>query len=61
MIETFIKIAVMQLVVVMLPGPDFALILKNTLLHHKKRALLTAFGIALGMTTVAAICVSSVN
>ncbi|MBI2707446.1 MAG: LysE family transporter [Proteobacteria bacterium] len=31
------------------PGPDFAIVVKNSLVYSRKTALLTAFGIALGI------------
>jgi threonine/homoserine/homoserine lactone efflux protein len=49
MIEILLLVGTIQLIGVISPGPDFALILRNSIMHHKSAALWSAFGIALGV------------
>jgi RhtB (resistance to homoserine/threonine) family protein len=45
----FFTIAVVGLLAVMSPGPDFIMVTRNSLLYSKKVGLATAFGIAVGI------------
>lgn len=45
----FITIAVIHLLAVMSPGPDFAMIMRNSLVYSKKVGLYSAVGLALGI------------
>ena len=45
----FLSIAVIHLFAVMSPGPDFALIVKQSLSHGRKTALATSIGIGTGI------------
>ncbi len=46
----FLTVAIVHLLAVMSPGPDFAVVTKNSVLYSRKIALLTALGVALGIT-----------
>lgn len=48
-LSSIIGIAALVMVAVISPGPDFALIVRNSLIYSRKTALLTALGIALGI------------
>lgn len=41
----FFSIGLIMLVSVMLPGPDFALVTKNTILHSRRAGLFTSLGV----------------
>jgi RhtB (resistance to homoserine/threonine) family protein len=45
----FLKIAVIYVVLLVTPGPDFTLVIRNTLANSKKIGLYTAFGSAAGI------------
>lgn len=46
MLTQFITIGTLVLFSVMLPGPDFAIVTKNTISHSRRAGLFTALGIA---------------
>lgn len=46
MLTQFFTIGILMLFSAMLPGPDFALVTKNTLLHSRRAGLFTTLGIA---------------
>jgi threonine/homoserine/homoserine lactone efflux protein len=46
-----------QIIALISPGPDFALILRNALLYTRRDSLLTSLGIALGILVHASYCV----
>jgi RhtB (resistance to homoserine/threonine) family protein len=46
MLPQFFSIGIIILLGAMLPGPDFAIVVKNTLLHSRRSGLFTALGIA---------------
>ena len=46
----FTTVAVAHLLAVMSPGPDFAVVTKNSLSHSRKAGIYTALGIALGLS-----------
>ncbi|MBA4749353.1 MAG: LysE family transporter [Alphaproteobacteria bacterium] len=48
-IDDFLKITVIYVVVLVTPGPDFTLVIRNTLTNNKKMGLYTAFGSATGI------------
>lgn len=45
----FITVAVIHLLAVMSPGPDFAVISKNSLVYSRKTGIFTAVGLGLGI------------
>lgn len=45
MLTELITIGLLMLFSVMLPGPDFAIVVKNTLVHSRRSGLFTALGI----------------
>lgn len=45
MVSLFFTIGFLMLFAVMLPGPDFALVTKNTLLHSRRAGVFTTLGI----------------
>ena len=47
--ETFILVALVHAVAVASPGPDFAIVLRHSLLHGRTAALYTSIGIGLGI------------
>lgn len=46
MLAQFFSIGLLMLFSAMLPGPDFALVTKNTLLHSRQTGFFTVFGIS---------------
>ncbi|OJW47792.1 MAG: hypothetical protein BGO67_09095 [Alphaproteobacteria bacterium 41-28] len=48
-LPSLISLAGLNLVALISPGPDFAVIVRNSLVYSRKTAFLTAFGIALGI------------
>lgn len=46
----FVTVAIVHLFAVMSPGPDFAVVTKNSLMHSRKIGTYTALGIALGIS-----------
>ena len=46
---TILSLTCLQIVGAVSPGPDFAVVLRNSLLYSRKTALFTALGIALGI------------
>jgi RhtB (resistance to homoserine/threonine) family protein len=45
-----VSLGIIQLIAVMSPGPDFAIVVRNSLVYSRKSACLTAIGIAAGVT-----------
>lgn len=45
----FLTVATIHMLAVMSPGPDFALVLKNSLTDSRKKGIYTAFGLAAGI------------
>ena len=45
----FITIAIVHLLAVMSPGPDFAIVTRNSLIYSRKIAIFTSLGVALGI------------
>jgi RhtB (resistance to homoserine/threonine) family protein len=45
MLEQFFTIGILMLLSAMLPGPDFALVTKNTILHSRRAGLFTSLGV----------------
>ncbi|MEM9244045.1 MAG: LysE family transporter [Pseudomonadota bacterium] len=54
--SVFINIAIIQFLALMLPGPDFALVVRNALCLSRRTAFFTALGLAFGMATTALLC-----
>ena len=50
-LPSLLSVSGIMLVALISPGPDFAVVVKNSLLYSRKTALLTALGIALGVLT----------
>ncbi len=48
-IEQFFLIAAVHLIAVASPGPDFAIILKQSIRYDRRTAIFTSFGIAMGI------------
>jgi RhtB (resistance to homoserine/threonine) family protein len=48
-LPTLLTLSGLMLVSLISPGPDFAVIVRNSLIYSRKTALLTALGIALGI------------
>ncbi len=48
-VEQFFLIAVVHLLAVASPGPDFAIILKQSIRYDRRTAIITSFGIATGI------------
>ena len=48
-LPSILSLAGLNIVALISPGPDFAVVVKNSLIYSRKTALLTAFGIALGI------------
>jgi len=48
-LPSILSIALLVMVAVISPGPDFAIVVKNSLIYSRKTALLTALGVALGI------------
>lgn len=48
-LPSILSVAALVMISVISPGPDFAIVVKNSLVYSRKTALLTAFGIALGI------------
>lgn len=46
MLTQFFTIGILLLLTAMLPGPDFAIVTKNTLVHSRRAGLLTSLGVA---------------
>lgn len=49
-ITQLITVAAVHLLAVISPGPDFAIVARNSLVHSRKIALYTALGVALGIS-----------
>ncbi len=48
-LPSLFSVAGLVMISLISPGPDFAIVVKNSLVYSRKTALLTAFGIALGI------------
>jgi len=48
-LPSILGLAGLNMIALISPGPDFAVIVKNSLIYSRKTALLTALGIALGI------------
>ncbi len=48
-ITSFITIAVIHLLAVMSPGPDFAMVTRNSIIYSRKVGIYTSLGIAVGI------------
>ncbi len=48
-LPSLLSMAGLVMISLISPGPDFAIVVKNSLVYSRKTALLTAFGIALGI------------
>ena len=57
MLSMLLLFLVTSLLFALLPGPDFALILRTSLIHGKRQALSTSLGIACGLCVHTALSV----
>ncbi|OGT37779.1 MAG: lysine transporter LysE [Gammaproteobacteria bacterium RIFCSPHIGHO2_12_FULL_37_14] len=57
MLASFLSIGLLMLMAVMLPGPDFALVIKNTILHNRRAGIFTSFGIGLAVIVHMTYCI----
>lgn len=57
MITQLISLGLLMLFSVMLPGPDFALVAKNTLLHSRKSGIFTTIGITSAVLVHLSYCI----
>ena len=48
-LPSIVSLTVIQLLGVMSPGPDFAVVVRNSLVHNRKIGVLTAVGVSLGI------------
>lgn len=55
--QEFLTVAFLQFLVLISPGPDFALVLKNAILYPRRIALYTALGVAIGICVHTAYCI----
>ena len=58
--QTF-TVATLSLLSAMLPGPDFALVIKNTISHSRRAGFFTAFGIASAVMIHLTYCVLGIG
>jgi len=57
----FFTIAVIHLLAVASPGPDFAVVTKNSLLHSRKIGIYTALGVACGIMVHVSYCLLGIG
>lgn len=57
MITQFFSLGLIVLLGAMLPGPDFAIVTKNTLLHSRRSGLWTTFGVSCAILVHMSYCV----
>jgi RhtB (resistance to homoserine/threonine) family protein len=48
-LPSIISLTCLQLVALISPGPDFAVVVRNSLIYSRKTTMITAFGVALGV------------
>lgn len=48
-LPSILSVVTMQIIALISPGPDFAVVVRNSLIHSRSLALLTALGIACGV------------
>ena len=53
----FLTIAIIHLLAMASPGPDFAIVLKNSVVHGRRAGIATSIGIGLGIAVHVAYCV----
>lgn len=53
----FLLVALLQFLALVAPGPDFATLVKNSLLYDKRTAVYTALGISLGIVVHVTYCI----
>jgi threonine/homoserine/homoserine lactone efflux protein len=57
MLTQFFTIGLLMLLSAMLPGPDFALVTKNSILHSRRAGLFTSLGIGSAILVHITYCV----
>jgi len=60
-ITEFITVAIVHALAVMSPGPDFAMVTRNSLLYTRRTGILTALGISLGIAVHVAYCLLGIG
>ncbi|WP_392561354.1 LysE family translocator [Orbus sturtevantii] len=58
--DIFLVVATISFFGMVSPGPDFFLVVKNSLSYPRKYALITAFGILMGLLTHMSYCVAGI-
>ena len=48
-LPSILTVTCLQIVALVSPGPDFAIVVRNSLIYSRKKAMLTSLGIALGI------------
>jgi threonine/homoserine/homoserine lactone efflux protein len=56
-VKAFLTIAFLQFLALILPGPDFAMLVQNALLYQRRIGIYTALGIALGILVHVSYCI----
>lgn len=59
--SAFLTIAIVHLLAVMSPGPDFAVTLRNSIVYTRKTGIWTALGIGLGIFVHVAYCIAGIG
>ncbi|MDP3559796.1 MAG: LysE family transporter [Legionellaceae bacterium] len=55
--QEFLSISLLIMLVAISPGPDFALVTKNSLLHSRKAGIFTAMGVSVSLLIHAIYCI----
>src|SRR5438874_2029674 len=55
-LSQFLTVAVIHLLAVMSPGPDFAMVTRNSLLYSRKSGIYTSLGMSLGIMVHVTYC-----
>ncbi len=53
----FLTITLIIILSAISPGPDFAMVVKNALLHHRKAGIFTALGVSFGLFVHSTYCI----
>lgn len=57
----FLTVVVVHLLAVMSPGPDFAMVTRNSLIYSRKSGIFTSIGLALGMGVHVTYCLLGIG
>jgi len=55
--QEFLSISLLILLAAISPGPDFAIVVKNSLMHSRKAGILTALGVSVSLLIHASYCI----